>query len=121
MRHGVLRRLVLCLSLLTLVGDGWSSVTAQAAARPCTMAMEMGGTDAASLMGEPSDQSVPCPEDKGGVLVCAKRICCLATVMLPVPPPPPVSLLGSAVRYLPAMPLHGGRSVEPDLLPPITA
>ena len=117
MRHLGLRRIVLALLLLTFVGGGWLSATAQAVPPPCTMAM---GTDEMPDAGlartvDP-DGPMPCED---GVLVCTKRLCCPGGATLLVAPPLPLPLPRGALRYLPTPPLRGGLSVEPELFPPI--
>jgi hypothetical protein len=119
MRPSLLRRVLLVLLLLTFVVSGWPSASAQAAPSPCMMAMATGDAPDASLAkaGQPKG-SMP-RED--GTPACMKRVCCLASTTLLSPPPVLPVLAASTVRYPPAAPLQGGRSIEPELFPPITA
>ena len=114
-----LRRLIFGLMLLTFVGGPWLSAAAEAAPKPCMMAMA-GGSDHAGMMAmSGSGKSMPCQDSTPA---CMKRICCLVGATLLVPPPSTPSVLAvSTVRYLPTASPGGGRSVEPELFPPITA
>jgi hypothetical protein len=121
MRGSVLRCIVLGFLVLTMVGGGWLPVVAQAAGRPCTMGMETGPEVVPSADREASDEPAPCREDRGGIPVCMQRTCCLAGVTLSVPLPTPALLVGGLADYPPTAVLRGGRSVEPELFPPIAA
>lgn len=110
MHHPILRRIVLALLLLTFVGGSGLSAAAQAAALPCMIAMQASGDPAGSM---------PCERSMPG---CTKQICCMtsSSPSVLVAPPGLVLLPQSAVRYITVPPEHGGRSVEPELFPPIT-
>jgi hypothetical protein len=118
MRRSLLRRVALVLLLLTFVAGGWPSASAQAAPSPCMMAMATGDApDAGLVKAAHPDRPMPCED---GTPACMKRVCCLAsTTLLSTPPLSPVLAAGT-VRYPPAVPRSGGRSIEPELFPPIT-
>lgn len=119
MRHPVLRSIVLALLLLTFVGGSWVSAAAQTAPQPCPMAMKMAmkaDSQAASSKATAPDKPMPCQDSAPG---CAKRICCLigATLLIPSPTFAPLSF--GIVQYVAMDASQGGRSIEPELFPPI--
>lgn len=119
MRHPVLRSLVLALLLLTFVGGSWVSAAAQTAPQPCPMAMKMAmkaDTEAASPKASAPQKSMPCQDSAPG---CAKRICCLIGATLVIPSPALMPLSFGIVQYVPTDVSQGGRSIEPELFPPI--
>lgn len=119
MRHPVLGRFVLALLLLTFVGGPWLSAAAEAAPKPCTMMMS--GDNASGVgpmkMGD-TDKPMPCHDSTPA---CMKRICCLVSTTLPAAPPSVALPVPSGVHYPLAASLDGGRSVKPELFPPISA
>jgi hypothetical protein len=119
MRRSLLRRVFLVLLLLTFVAGGWPSASAQATPSPCMMAMDTGkAPDAGLAKAARPDGPMPCED---GTPACMKRTCCLAgTTLLSSPPLASPVLAAGTVRYPPAVPLSGGRSIEPELFPPIT-
>jgi hypothetical protein len=118
MRPSVLRRVFLVLLLLTFVGGGWPSASAQATPSPCMMAMDTGkAPDAGLAKAARPDGPMPCED---GTPACMKRVCCLASTTLSSPLPASPALAAGTVRYLPAVSLRDGRSIEPELFPPIT-
>jgi hypothetical protein len=121
MRYPFLRRFVLSLLLLTFVGGPWLSAAADAAPKPCAMAMsaDTASNDAGMMTMPGAGKSMPCQDSTPA---CMKRICCLMGATLLIPQPSALSVLAtSTVRYLPTALPGGGRSVEPELFPPITA
>ena len=120
MSRPVLRSIVLTLLLLTFVGGSWVSAFAQSAPRPCPMAMDMGmKADAAqdgTMKGDAPATPMPCED---GTPACAKRICCFVGTALPTPPPGVTPVSFGMIQYLPADAPQGGRSIEPELFPPI--
>jgi len=123
MMSGILRRLVVALSLLAFV----SGMTVQAT--PSAQALGLGTTERSSkgdpecprmAMGHDGDSTpapLPC---KGVMLDCVKQMGCLGTPALP----DRSALLGVPVAYsivaywAPGSALYG-RDVEPHLFPPI--
>lgn len=112
MRCSVLRSIVLTLLLLTFVGGSWVSAYAQPAPQPCPMAMEMGMKVDAPAMPMPCEDGTP---------ACTKRICCLIGTALPMSPPAETPVSFGMIQYLPTDAPQGGRSIEPELFPPIHA
>jgi len=114
----MLRRLALILLALALVAGGRLSVSAQAAPQPCAMAMGKGGEDGAMPAAQPDRPVMPCENDTPA---CAKQGCFLPGVILPVFPPCSAPAFFALVRYSPVDSSHAGRTVEPELFPPIPA
>src|SRR3954468_1462661 len=94
----MLRRVALIFLALALVAGGRLSVSAQAAPRPCAMAMGKGGEDGAMPAARPDRPVVPC---EGAPPACAKQGCFLPGVILPVFPLCSAPALFALVRYLP--------------------
>jgi hypothetical protein len=118
--HSILRRVALAILLLTFVSGPWLSVVAQPPPKPCTVMMPPDDAPDRALMDmDDTGECMPCQD---GTPVCMERICCFVGATFLAPLPPGVSVLAtSVVRYLP-MPSRGeGRSIEPELFPPISA
>lgn len=120
MRSFTLRTVLLALLLLTFVGASWVSAFAQTAPQPCPMAMEMDmkveAASAAMMKTDAPAMPMPCED---GTPACTKRICCLIGTALPMPPPAVTLVSFGMVQYLPTDAPQGGRSIEPELFPPI--
>ena len=112
----MLRRVALILLALALVAGGRLSVSAQAAPQPC--AMEAGAGDGAMRATQPDKPTAPC---ENSTPACAKQGCFLPGVVLPAPVASVAPALFMLVRYPPAASRRGGRTVEPELFPPIPA
>jgi hypothetical protein len=116
MRSSALRTLLLALLLLTFVGASWVSAFAQTAPQPCPMGMKMDiKTDLEPAGSAPADP-MPCMDSTPA---CAKRICCLIGTALPMSPPAETPVSFGMIQYLPTDAAQGGRSIEPELFPPI--
>ena len=123
MMSGILRRLVVALSLLAFVNGMTVQATPSAQALGLSMAERGAKADPECprmAMDQPGD-GIPVPLPcKGIMLDCVKQMGCLGTPALPDRSAAlSVPIAYSVVVYRASCPALSGQSVEPDLLPPI--
>jgi hypothetical protein len=121
MMSGILRRLVLALSLLAFVNG--MTVQALPSAQLLGLSMAEGGAerdpDCPRMAMDHPGRSMPLP-CKGIMLDCVKQMGCLGVPALPDRSAAvSVPVAYSIVAYWAPCPALSGRDVEPDLFPPI--
>jgi hypothetical protein len=110
----MLRRFaIFCLILALVIG-----LTGQVAFMPMAMAVPPDQASDMSPAAPCSGSDMPC---KGMMPACMDSMSCTFTVVLPMPMAPPTALQWSRVSYATLSATLNGRSIEPDLFPPIPA
>ena len=119
MRPNIIKRLLVCLSVIALIGGPWAQAFAQSSSHPCTMsaaaaAADMTASDAAACNNMAAHQTDP---GKNTSTNCTQN--CMAPLNLALPA---VSLQFEHLKLVfePAAPvIMDGRTPPPELSPPI--